>query len=317
MPDLLIDDDDDLLLEPRQPEPGLSPADEGTVAEALRDRDAVAPIQPMGLMQLLPADFPLPTLIRFVPDARLKQALDDATAKAMALEVTGAEGMQRADVALAAVRDTVKAVREHFDEPAAQAHALHSSITSRRAEWLKAGENALAVVGRRVAAEKARLQAIADDQRRKEQDAANERERERRRQEAAEAEKAQAPARVVEQMKQEAEKAQAPPVPVAAAAPPQMSRNTVVTTWKARIKGTPADDEPNPEMADLSPAQLEQVRVLLRAVADGTEPMACFAIDWGYLNRRAKAEEKTFAIAGMESFPDSNTRGKGGRKVRI
>lgn len=317
MADLLIEDDDDLLLDPPPPQSGLSPADDAKVAEALRDINAVAPIQQLPLMQLLPADFPLPTLIRFVPDERVKLALDDAVAKALAIDVVGPEGIKAADLALGDVRDRVKVAFQHFDEPASQAHALHSSITSRRGEWVKPGENAVSVVGRRIAAERARLQAIADEERRKAQEEANRQERERRRKEAEEAEKAKAPAAVVETMRQEAERAQAAPVPVAAAAPPELSRNTVVTTWKARVKGTPADAEPNPEITNMTPAQVAEVKVLLQAIVDGKATLACIAIDWSYANKRAKAEQRAMEIPGLEAFDESGTRAKPTRRARI
>jgi len=290
--DLLLDDGDDLLLEGPESKPDLA------------------------LMEILPANFPLPWLLKFVPDIRLKAALDTATQICMSVEVVGDTGLQTADVALAAVRDQVKAVKDHFAEPAARAHELHSSITARRAEWLMTAEAALQIVGRRVAAERARLQAIADEARRKAQEQANREEQARLRAQAEAAERQKAPPRVVEQMRLEAETATAPPVPAAATAPPPLTRNTVVTTWKARIKGTSAEADPNPGMADLDPVQVEQVKALMRAVSDGTESIACFDLDWSYLNRRAKSEERAFAITGLEAFPDSTTRGKPGRKGR-
>lgn len=306
MPDLLIEDDDDLLLD--------LPA--AAVETAPVSGPALVAREPLGLMQLLPADFPLPSLIRFVPDQRLKVAIDDAVAKALAIDVVGPDGIKAADLALGDVRDNVKAARQHFEEPAAQAHALHASITSRRGEWVKPGEDAVAVVGRRIAAERARLQAIADEERRKAQEEANRLERERRRKEAEAAEQAKAPAAVVETMRQEAARAQAPPVPAAAAAPPELSRNTVVTTWKARLKGTPADAEPNPEVGEMSLAQVGEVKALLQAIVEGKAPLACIAIDWSYVNKRAKAEERAMEIPGLEAFAESGTRAKATRTKR-
>lgn len=304
MYDLLIDDDDDFLL------------DGGSVTDPVLAAAGDPAPMPLALMEILPANFPLPWLLKFVPDPALKTALDEATSTAMALDIVAADGLLKADVALATMRDRVKAVKEHFEAPAARAHELHASITSRRAEWLATAEAAIQIVGRRIAAERARLQALADDQRRQAQEKANAEERERLRFEAIAAEQHNIPRRVVEQMKLAAETAQAPPVPAAATAPPVLTRNTVITTWKARIKGTSAEAEPNPEMADLDPVQVEQIRNLMRAVAEGKESIACFELDWGYLNRRAKSEERAFAITGMEAFPDSTTRGKGGRKGR-
>jgi hypothetical protein len=311
MADFLLDDgDDDLLLD----SPGWT---EGLRIHAADDAPGSHPPAPdLALMEILPANFPLPWLLKFVPDVRLKTALDVATQACVGLEVVGDDGLKAADVALAEVRDRVKAVKDHFAEPAARAHELHSSITARRAEWLVTAEAALQIVGRRVAAERARLQAIADEARRTAQEAANREAQARLRAQAEAAERQKAPARVVEQLKLEAETATAPPVPPPATAPVPMTRNTVVTTWKARIKGTSAEADPNPGMAELDAGQVEQIRALMRAVADGTESIACFELDWGYLNRRAKSEERAFKITGLEAFPDSTTRGKPGRKGR-
>jgi hypothetical protein len=299
MADLLLDDDDGGFL-----------LAGGTVDEA--PTPAAGP--DLALMEILPANFPLPWLLRFVPDTRLKVALDTATTDAMAVAVQWQHGLMLADRALADLRDRVKDVKAHFEEPAARAHELHSSITTRRAEWLTTAEAALQIVGRRVAAERARLQALADEARRKAQEQANREEQARLRAAAEAAERQKAPPRVVEQMKLEAETATAPPVPPPATTPAPLTRNTVITTWKARPKGTPAEAEPNPGMEDLDPVQVEQIRALMRAVAEGKESIACFEIDWSYLNRRAKSEERAFAITGLEAFPDSTTRGKPGRK---
>ncbi len=290
----LFDDDDSLLIDMQEP---------------TESRE----VESLGLMTVLPADFPLPSLIRFVPDPALKAQIDAAAEAALGLEVVGASGLQQADKALASVRAAVKAVREHFDEPASQAHALHVAITSCRGQWTQAGETAITVVGRRIAAETARLQVIADGERWKAQAEADAREREARYRQAEEAARQAVPEHIVENMRQEAETATAPPVaPVTA--PPPLASTTILQTWKARPAGTPADAEPNPEIGDLSPMQAGEIRKLMRAAADGLESLAAFSIDWSYINRRAKAEGKAFKMTGLEAYQESSTRAKPGRR---
>ncbi len=297
----LFEDDDDLLIDMHEPT---------EVSQALEPR----PTYGLPLTQILPADFPLPALIRFVPDPALKAQIDAAAEAALGLEVVGAEGLKQADQALASVRAAVKAVREHFDEPASQAHALHVAITSCRGQWTQSGETAITVVGRRIAAETARLQAIADADRRKAQAEADAREREVRRRQAEEAASRAAPEHIVQAMKAEAETATAPPVAPAAAAPPPLASTTILQTWKARPIGTAADSDPNPDIMNLSPIEAGHIRALMRAAADGLESMACFAIDWSYINHRAKAEGKAFKMTGLEAFQESSTRAKPGRR---
>jgi hypothetical protein len=292
----LFDDDDSLLIDIQEP-------------------SETREVQSLGLMAVLPADFPLPSLIRFVPDPALKAQIDAAAEAALGIEVVGASGLRQADQAIASLRRAVGDVRQHFEEPASQAHALHVAITSCRGQWMQAGETAITVVGRRIAAETARLQAIADADRRKAQAEADAREREARRRHAEEAARQAAPEHIVQAMKAEAETATAPPVAPAASSPPPLASTTILQTWKARPAGTPADAEPNPEIGDLSPMQAGEIRKLMRAAADGLESLACFSIDWGYINRRAKAEGKAFRMVGVEAFQDSSTRAKPGRRV--
>jgi hypothetical protein len=291
----LFDDDDSLLID---------------IPEPTEARE----VQSLGLMTVLPADFPLPSLIRFVPDPALKAQIDAAAEAALGIEVVGASGLRQADQAIASLRRAVGDVRQHFEEPASQAHALHVAITSCRGQWMQAGETAITVVGRRIAAETARLQAIADDERRKAQAEANRLERDRLRREAEAAAQQAAPEHIVQAMKAEAETATAPPVAPAVSSPPPLASTTILQTWKARPAGTPADADPNPEIGDLSPMQAGEIRKLMRAAADGLESLACFSIDWGYINRRAKAEGKAFRMAGVEAYQDSSTRAKPGRR---
>lgn len=304
----------------------LDPADAAAVAdtaqlaldamvEEVRAGVAVAPeppAQPAALMQVLPADFPLPTLIRFVPDPALRAAADEAAKYALSLEVREAEGVQRADAALTALRVSLKALEAHFDEPADIANRLHKQITGTRAEWCAAGKQALSTVGGRVAIETRRLEHEAAERRRKAQEEEDRKERERRRAEADAAAKAQAPAPVVQEMKRQAEVATAPPVPVSTPAP-KLSGSSVVGTWKARPKGTSGADEPNPAIEDLTAAQRAAVLKLIAAIAAGAHPLVGIQIDWSYWNRRAKADKSTLDVPGIEAFEDLGLRGKSTR----
>jgi hypothetical protein len=96
-------------------------------------------------------------------------------------------------------------------------------------------------------------------------------------------------------------------------APPKLQGSSVVTTWKARIKGTPGSDDANPEIEDLTPAQRLQVLALLKAILDGSAPIAAIILNYPYLNKRAKADKSTLAIPGIEAFEEGGIRSKGTR----
>jgi hypothetical protein len=284
-----------------EPEPEADPAPEprGTVV-------------PFPVAQVLPSDFPLPVLTRFLPDVALRRATDEAAAYALSVEVSGPEGLQRADGAVTALRASLKAIEDHFDEPVAIANRLHKQLTGVRGDWLERGLAAVRTVGQRIYTEKQRLDAIEREARRKAQEEADRLAREVARKAAEEAAKAQAPKQVVEEMRRQAETATAPPVPVTAPAPKLQGVSTV-TTWKARIAGTPPCDEPLPETEDLSPAQRLEVLKLLKAIIDGRAPMACIVLNATYLNKRAKADKSTLQIPGIEAFDEGGVRAKGTR----
>lgn len=267
---------------------------------------------PMPLMEILPADFPLPALAKFCPDQRLKVAIDQAAAYVLSIDVTGAEGLQRADLALATVRTSVKAIEGHFEQPVAIANDLHKRLTGKRSEWIADGKAAIDTVGRRVWTEQRRLDAIAADERRKAQEDANRKAREEAEREAAAAKANQAPPQVVEELEKRAETAVAPPVAAPIAAP-AMKNTTTVTTWKARIKGTPAEADPNPKMAEITGAQRLQVLALMQGVIDGRDPITAFELNWSVLNGRAKADKSTLSITGIEAFQEGGVRAKGTR----
>jgi hypothetical protein len=292
------------------------PLDDDDVEIPLDDEpDVTLAVVPssLPLMEVLAADFPLPALIRFVPNVRLKASADQATAYALSIDVTGADGLKHADLALAALRGSLKAIEGHFEEPAKIADALHKSITGKRAEWLADGKRASDKVGRAIWAENTRLEQIAAEARRKAQEDEDRKAREEARREAEAAAKSQAPPQVVEELQRRAETATAPPVATPVLAP-SLTSSTTVTTWKCRLQGTAADAEPNPKMAELSPGQIAQVKVAMKAVLAGEAPIAIFELAWSYLNTRAKGDRSTFNVPGFESFKDGGTRAKGARR---
>ncbi len=292
----------------------IAPDDDMGVNE--QTMPTVTEAQPLApLAELLPADFPLPALIRFVPSAELKAELEKAVAYAATIPVAdlGTEGLAVADLALSNLNAVIKKVTEHFAGPADIANRLHKSITVKRAEWCAPAESTKGELGRRMYAERQRLETIAREQRRKDQEAADKKAREEAAARAKEAEQNQAPPAVVEQLKQEAKTAVAPPVPAAPPPAAAMKSSTTVTTWKARIKGAPADADPNPLMAELSKVDWEAIAQLLHDVADGKAPRACFEINWSYLNGRAKSDKSTLQISGIEAFSEGGVRSKGTR----
>ncbi len=299
-----VPDDTEPTLDPEpvlDPEPDIDP-DVATGATALVP----------AVMQVLPADFPLPALIRFVPDGRLRRSADEAAAYALSIKVVGPDGLSSADLACTALRTSLKAIEDHFAEPCEIANKLHKSLTGARADWLARGTAALKQVGGAMATEQLRLRRIADEERRKAQEEADRQMRELARKHAAEAEKAKAPAPVVEELKRQAETCTAPPV-IAPTIAPTLAGSSVVTTWKARIAGTPACDDPNPATADFTPGQKLEALKLMKAILDGKAPLTGIEINWKYWNSRAKADKSTLAIPGIEAFEEVGTRAKGSR----
>jgi len=292
-------------------EPELEPEPEPDAAPP--PSDASAAIEPSrGLVEVLPADFRLPALIKYIPNPALRIAADQAGTYALGLTVDGPEGLQRADLALSAVRASLKAIDNDFEEPTAIANALHKRLTSMRGEWQELGKQAIATVGSRIYTEQKRLDGIAQEARRKAQAVADQQAREAAQREAAAAEQAQAPAPVVQELKRQAVTATAPPVATPAAAHVLRGSSTV-TTWKARLIGTPGADEPNPKMAELTAPQRVEVLKLFKAIIDGSAPMVLFELNWSVINARAKAEKSTLSIPGLEAFEEGSLRAKGQR----
>jgi hypothetical protein len=263
---------------------------------------------PTTLVEILPADFPLSALIKFVPDARLKVELDDATAALLRVAVTGRDGLERAAAAQLRVRDHLERVRQNFDEPKRLAYQLHAHITGAFADATNAAEAAVKAVGQTIWVEKRRLDQIDAEARRTEQADADALERARLGREADEAEASAAPATVVGILRAQAIYATAPPVPAPATKPP--SSVSTVTNWKARPAGTPPTADPNPAVADLSLAQRAGLLALLADIVETKRNLTCIDINWTVLNARAKAERSAFAVPGFEAFETGTARAK-------
>lgn len=271
-------------------------------------------VQTATLVDVLGADVPLPALIRFVPNVALRAAAAEAARYALSIDVKGAEGLARADSALTALRTSQKAIGDHFLEPKVIANRLHKRITTIEGEWLADGEAATKTVGDRVWTETRRLQAIADEERRRAQAEADRAARDAAKREAEAARAAQAPAAIVEDLRRQAEIATAPPVVQTSA--PVLRGSSAVTTWKARPHGTTGDMEPNPDIAEMSDSQVAKVKELLAAILESKAPIQAIAVNWSYLNARAKADKGTMRIPGFEAFEVGSVRAKAVRSAR-
>lgn len=265
------------------------------------------------LVDILPADFPLPALVKFVPDERLRLTLRGAVETALAVKVDGPDGMVAADAALGPVRAAIAAIEDAFKEPARIAYELHRQITSRRAEWIADGTRAVQTVGDSIIRERRRLEQIAAEERRKAQDEADRKAREDRQREAEAAKAAGAPKAAVKELEQQAKTATAPPVSRAVGAPPPLTNSTAVTRYGARLAGTPANDDANPGLDMVTPPQRLKVFELLKGILDGKAPLTCIELNWSYLNKRAAAEKTSFQMPGLEAYEIDSLRGKGRR----
>jgi hypothetical protein len=265
------------------------------------------------LVEVLPADFPLPLLARFIPNQALRTAVVEASHTALSVEVAGADGLTKADEAMGVLRACIKDVEAHFEDPTKVANDLHKRLTGLRAEWTRDGAEALKTVGQRVFTEAERLRAIDADDRRRAQAEEDRKAKDRAAQEAEQAAQQGAPAEVVQEMQEQAKAATAPPVARPSSVGGGLRNSSVTKSWKARIVGTPAEAEPNPSTTELTPAQRPQVMALLKAILEGRAPIAAIDLNWSYLNKRAGADKSAIGIPGIEAFQVGGVRGKGGR----
>jgi hypothetical protein len=307
-------DDDEMPIEPDEPAAPDAPS-----APTFDPSTAVTPapmtaLAPLPLVEVLPADFKLSPLTKFIPNPELRKLADEAATSALAIAVTGNDGMVQADAALAVVRARLAAIDQSFAEPVATAFSLHRTLTGIRGEWRARGDQAIEMVGRRIFDEGKRLEAVAAEEKRKAQEAADRQAREEKQREAEAAKAQQAPPAVVWELEQQARTATAPPVATpAAAAPAPLKNSTPISKHKCRIAGTTGSEEQNPDMESLTKEQRLQIFEAMKAVLEGRAPLVVFAINWSYLNKRAAAEKGAFAIAGFEAYEDGGLRAKGSR----
>lgn len=264
------------------------------------------------LASVLPADFQLAALLQFLPDVRLKQHADAVAAEALAVDVTQPDGLALADTKLAQLREADSIITKCFEYPVDLAYQLHKRLTGLRADFRAEAGGALVTVGRRVVGETNVRKAAEAAAKRAAQEAADRQARQEAARAAQEAARANAAPQVVERLQEVARTAVAPPV--ASPAPVQpLATTSVVQRWKARVAGTPADAEPNPKVADLTPAQQDLARRLCAAIGQGLVALAAVELNWGYMNRRAAAEKTALSMPGIEAFDEGGTRSRGRR----
>jgi len=266
------------------------------------------------LVEVLPADFPLPRLLKFVPNSLTKRDLDQATAALLRVQVKGREGISQAGAALQVVKALLERTARDFEEPKRLAYQLHQHITSLLADYTNPAQAAVRAVGQAVWAETRRLDHLEAEAKREKQDQADQEEKQRISREAAAAEAAGASRPVVEGLRLQAQTAVAPPVPEEPAAGPPPVVATV-TTWKARLQDTPVGAEPNPDITELSLAQRARMLELLADILETKRNLTAIEINWKVLNARARAEKQAFSVPGFEAFESGGTRAKPGKRM--
>ena len=297
---------EDELAQP-PPEDDLSPPPEEEEPHAAA---AHPPVQQ--LMEILPADFPLPSLIKFAPDTRIRQAADADAVKLLELQVTDETSMRVVEACLDRQRQHKATIEALFKEPCAVANQLHKHLTGLRGDWLARTEQAIATGNDRVLQLQRRLAREEAEARRRAQEEADRQAREEARRAAEAAKKAEAPAAVVQELEFEAQHATAPPIQQTAVTP-TLTRSTVVENWQPRLTATDrAAPELQPCMAQLSPAEQACVRTAMKAVLEGRNPLTIFEINWSVICKRAKADKKTFSLEGFVAEDLGAVRAKRG-----
>lgn len=266
--------------------------------------------------ELLPADSPLPLLIRFVPNQALRASADADAESALAIQVTDDRTCQAMDHALARQRAHKSAIEQHFEEPTAAANRLHKSLTGQRALFLERSELAIRQGGERIWAFNKRKEREAAEERLRLQAEADRQAREAMQREAEAARSAGAPATLIEQLQGQSETITAPPVATTVSTPRETLRGTtVVDTWKVRLKGTLSSAmvmQPE-KTADMTDAERASVLELLKAIVEGKAPLSLIRVDWTTANQRVKADKGTLAIPGLLPYEAGGTRGKSTR----
>lgn len=319
MSELLMAPEDDKGVDEQSMPTVLQMAPEEPIAAAVIH--AQLEPEPMPLMQILPADFKLPALLKFIPNPEVKVALQKAHEYALSIEIEGKgrDGIALADSALSELAARIKRAEQEFEEPAAIAYDLHRQVTSTRANWVNGARDDYKRIGQKIWREDQRLKDEDAKERRRLQDEANAKARKEAEERLAAAKKNAAPAPVVEKLEQQAKTVTAPPVVApSAAAGPLMTDNSVITVWKAKLASTPDDvDDAHIDITKLSPAEIADLKTLLKAIIDGRTDLLCaFSIEWGALDKLAAAQEATFNVPGFVAYKTGGTRKKPARKAR-
>ena len=289
--------------------------DSVAVPEVLEPEPEVAASQSMAvtLAAILPADFPLQTLLQFVPDVRLKKkatALADDLLKVRVAE-GGEDGIVKADEAIAPVRSAIAEIQQRFKEPTSAAYALHRRMTGLAADFCDYAQKAIDLKNKEMGVERRRLDAAYEADRLARQEAANVEVREEARERLETAKEIGSPKSTIAALKKQVSSGVAAPVGVAA--PPPLRNSSIVGTRKARFSAADPNADPHPKMSDLSPTLQAKARAYFKAVAEGRAPLASVSIEWSYLDKLAANDRATFAVPEMETFEDVGARSKPGR----
>lgn len=299
------------------PEPPASPEELAAIAsQVLDEQHAIAALP---IIQALPTDFPsLAALLTFVPDVALKRRLDAIAAEAETLAVTGHEGLAAADALREQLREGIATALAAFDGsnefpgPTKLSHALWKRMTGLRGDFTDRGTTAMESLNRRIVAETKRLEALAAEQRRRDQAQADVAVKQTVAKAAEEAKRANAPKPIVDALEQQVATATAPPV-AGSVLGPRMASTSVVPKWRGRLQETPADAEPHPKTDELTVPQQVQARRVLKAILDGEAPLTFVDFNWGKIDKRAESDKTTFAIPGLEAYDEGSARSKGRR----
>ena len=310
------------VVEPIADEELLPPPDEDEELLAPLEDEEPVPVPPVvrdlvHVAELLPADSPLPLLLKFVPNAALRVAADADAARLLAITVSDDLTCQQMDQALARQRTHKQVIEGHFEEPTAAANRLHKTLTSKRAEFLTESERAIREGGDRIWRFNKEKERQAAEARRVAQEEADRLARETAQREVEGAKKAGIAPTLIEQLEKQAETVTAPPVPTTVSTPRQTLQNNVVSdTWKVRLEGTPASAlvlQPE-KTAEMTDPERGSVLKLLKAITAGEAPISLIRVDWTTANQRVKADKGTLRIAGLIAYEASGgTRGKSTR----
>jgi len=242
--------------------------------------------------------FDLHALLTFVPDVQLKRRLDAMCEGATTLDLKTAFGLARAEGLVADLRAGVTDVESRFELACSLANQLHKRMTGLRADFTIRAVTTATALSVAILAQQRENKRVSDEDQRKRQAEAD---RQAKADAAAAAKVAKASGaskEVIQELKEQAKTAVAPPVP---SHQTELKRTTAAANWKCRPIGTKDGEEPNPEMADATEAQLAGIKLLMTACVEGRMPMAMFEVRWPALNARASSEKQAMRVPGMEA----------------